>query len=154
MRLEEFAEQGGDVFANVAIIGAEGGEGVGVDIKFASDFAMNEDGDNNFRFGFEGTGEIAGVGIDVVDDDGFAGGGCGATDTLIERNASVGSRSALEGPQDEGIGVLLQHVKADPVIVGQLFVEESDDPLHENFGRSGRFCESIEIANQVGCFGG
>ena len=62
MGFEEFAEEGGGVFAELAIAGAEGGEEVGVDVEFTDDFAVNEDGDDDFGFGFEGAGEIAGIG--------------------------------------------------------------------------------------------
>jgi hypothetical protein len=40
------------VFAELAIVGAEGGEEVGVDIEFTGDFAVMEDRDYDFRFGF------------------------------------------------------------------------------------------------------
>ena len=152
MGLEEFAEEHGGVFAELAVVAAEGGEGVGVDIEFTGDFAMNEDRDNNFGFGFKRTGEIAGIGIDIVDDEGFPGGGCGTTDALIKRDAGVGRHGALEGAEDKGAGILLKHVKADPVITRELFVEKIDDALHESFGRGGRSGESVQSGNQVGCF--
>ena len=88
---EEFAEGGGGVFAEFAVVGTEGGEEVGVDVEFADNFAADEDGDNDFGLGFEGAGEVAGVGVDVVDDDGFAAGGRGAADALVEGNAGVAS---------------------------------------------------------------
>ena len=103
MGFEEFAEDGGGVFAEFAVVGAEGGEEVGVDVEFADDFAANEDGDDDFGFGFERAGEIAGVGVDVVDDDGFAAGGRGAADALIERDAGVGRHGAFEGAEDKRV---------------------------------------------------
>src|SRR5258706_14753675 len=89
MGFEEFAENGGSVFAEFAVVGAEGGEEVGVDVEFADDFAADENGDDDFGFGFEGAGEIARVGVDVVNDDGFTAGGCGAAAALGKRDAGV-----------------------------------------------------------------
>ena len=59
--LEEFAEEGGGVFAEGTVGGTEGRGKVGVDVEFADDFAADEDGNDDFRFGFEGAGEVAGV---------------------------------------------------------------------------------------------
>jgi hypothetical protein len=56
MGIEVFAEEGGGVFAELAVVRAEGGQEVGVDIEFASNFAVTEDGDYDFGFGLEGTG--------------------------------------------------------------------------------------------------
>ena len=114
------------MFAEFAVFGAEGGEEVAVDVEFADDFAVDEDGDDNFGFGFERAGEIAGIGVDVVDDDGLAAGGGGSADALIERDASVGSHGAPERAQDEhvGIAVEFEHVKADPVVASELFMEQ------------------------------
>jgi len=120
------------VFAEFAVVGAEGGVEVGVDVEFADDFAADEDGDDDFGFGFERAGEIAGVGVDVVDDDGFAGGGRGAADALVEGNAGVGRHGALEGAEDERVAPFpFKHVEADPVVAGKVLVEKRDDGFHQ-----------------------
>ena len=135
MGFEEFAEEGGGVFAQYAVVGAEGGEEVGVDVEFADDFAVDEDGDDDFGFGFEGAGEVAGVGVDVVDDDGFAAGGRCAADALIERNAGVGRHGAFEGAEDERVAAFpFEHVEADPVVAGEALVEKGDDGFHQSVG--------------------
>jgi len=150
---EEFAEGGGGVFAEFAVVGAEGGEEVGVDVEFADDFAADEDGDDDFGFGFERAGEIAGVGVDVVDDDGFAAGGRGAADALIEGNAGVGRHGAFEGAEDERVASFpFEHVEADPVVAGELFVEKGDDGFHEGFAGGSGFGERVELGNDVGGF--
>ena len=141
------------MFAEFAVVGAEGGEEVGVNVEFADDFAANEDRDDDFGFGFKGAGEIAGVGVDVVDNDGFAAGGCGAADALIERNAGVGSHGALEGAEDERVAAFpFEHVEADPVVAGELFVEKGDDGFHEGFAGRGGFGQRVEFGDQIGGF--
>ena len=153
MGSEEFAEEGGGVFAEFTVVGAEGGDEVGINVQFADDFAVDEDGDNDFGFSFEGAGEIAGIGIDVVDDDGFAGRGRGAADALVEGDTSVRSHGAFEGAENEGARGMFQEVEADPIVAGELFVEEGDDAGHEGFGGGGRDGESAEGGDEVGGFG-
>jgi hypothetical protein len=151
--LDKLAEGGGGVFAEFAVVGAEGGEEVGVDVEFADDLAADEDGDDDFGFGFEGAGEIAGVGVDVVDDDGFAAGGRGAADALVEGDAGVGRHGAFEGAEDEGVAAFpFEHVEADPVVAGELFVEKGDDGFHEGFAGGRGFGESVELGDDVGGF--
>ena len=153
MSLDKLAEDGGGVFAEFAVVGAEGGEEVGVDVEFADDFAADEDGDDDFGFGFERAGEIAGVGVDVVDDDGFAAGGRGAADALIEGNAGVRRHGAFKGAEDERVASFpFEHVKADPVVTGELFVKKSDDGFHEGFAGGGGPGERVEFGDQVGGF--
>ena len=107
------------MFAEFAVVGAEGGEEVGIDVEFADDFAADEDGDDDFGLGFERAGEVARVGVDVVDDDGFTAGGRGAADALVEGNAGVGRHGALERAEDEGVAAFpFEHVEADPVVAG------------------------------------
>ena len=143
------------MLAELAVFGAGSCEEVGVDIEFAGNFTVNEDGDNDFGFGFEGAGEIAGIGIDVVDDDGFAGGSGGTTDALIEGNASVRRHGAFEGAENEdvAIGFFFEHVKANPIVTGELLVEDCDNTLHERFGGGRSFGEGIESRDQVRRFG-
>ena len=141
------------MFAEFAVIGAEGGEEVGVDVEFADDFAADEDGDYDFGFGFEGAGEIAGVGVDVVDDDGFAAGGRGAADALVEGNARVRRHGALEGAEDERVASFpFEHVEADPVVAGEFFMKKGDEGFHEGFAGRGGFSERVELGNEVGRF--
>ena len=141
------------MFAEFAVVGAEGGEEVGVDVEFADDFAADEDGDDDFGFGFEGAGEIAGVGVDVVDDDGFAAGGRSAADALVERNAGVGRHGAFERAEDERVASFpFEHVEADPVVASELFVEKGDDGFHEGFAGRGGLGERVELGDQFGGF--
>ena len=141
------------MFAEFAVVGAEGGKEVGVDVEFADDFAADEDGDDDFGFGFEGAGEIARVGVDVVDDDGFTGGGRGAADALIEGNAGVGRHGAFEGAEDERVASFpFEHVEADPVVAGELFVEKRDDGFHQRLAGCGGLGERVELRNNVGRF--
>ena len=136
MGLEVFAEESGSVFAEPAIVQAESGGDVGVDVKFTDDFAVNKDGHNDFGFGFERAGEVTGVGIDVIDDDGFATGSRSAADSLIEGNARVGRHGAFEGTEDEYVLIPFpgEHIETDPIVTSEFFVEESDDALHEGVG--------------------
>jgi hypothetical protein len=153
MLLQEAAEQGGGVFAEFAIFGAEGSQEVGVDVEFAGDFAADEDGDDDFGFCFERAGEIARVCVDVVHDDGFATGGRGAADALIERDARVGRHGAFEGAEHEDVAAFLfQHKKANPIVFGEFFVEQRDDGFHERFAGRGGFGESVEFGNQIAGF--
>lgn len=143
------------MFAESAVGGAESGEEVGVDVEFTDNLAASEDWDDDFGFGFQRTGEIAGVGVDVVYDDGFAAGGGGAADALVERDASVRGHGAAEGSEDEDVasGFALDHVKTDPVVAGEMVVEERDDGLHESFGGWGGGGEGVELGDEVGGIG-
>lgn len=142
------------MFAEFAVIGAESGLEVGVDVEFADDFFVREDGDYDFGFCFEGTGQIAGIGIDVVDDDSFAGGGSCAADALMERDARVGSHGAFEGAENEDvmIAVFFEHVEADPIVASEFFVKKGNDAFHERVGVGGRNGKAIESRDQVGGF--
>ena len=127
------------MFAEYTIVGAKCGEEVGVDVEFTDDFAMDEDWDDDFGFGFEGAGEIAGIAADVVNDDGLASAGSGAANALVERDTRVGRHSALEGAEDEdvAIGFLFEHVEANPIVFGELAVKKRDDVFHQGFAGSG-----------------
>ena len=138
------------MFAEFAIVGAERGEEVRVDVEFAGNFAADEDGNDDFGFGFERAGEITGIGVDVVHDDGFAAGCRGAADSLIERDARVGRHGALEGAEDEDVSAFFfQHVKADPIVSGEFFVQQGDDGFHECLAGRGGFCQSIKFRDQI-----
>jgi len=153
--LEEAAEKSGRVFAEGAIFGTEGGEEVGVDIEFADNLVVNEDGDNNFGFGFKGAGEIAGIGIDVMDNDGLTRGGGGAADALVKRNAGMGSHGALERTKNENVVVpfFFQQIEANPIVSCDLLVEERNDALHESVGRGARDSEGFKSRDEVRRFG-
>ncbi len=142
---EEFAEEGRGVFAEKAIVGTKGGEEVGVNVEFTGDFAMNEDGDDDFGFGFERAGEVAGIAADVVNDDGLARAGSGAANALVERDAGVGRHGAVEGAENEdvAIGFLFEQVEAHPVVFGELAVKERDDAFHQGFAGSGCDGQSV-----------
>ena len=129
------------MFAEFAISRAEGGEEVRVDVEFTDDLAVDEDRDDDFGFGFEGTGKIAGIAGDVVNDDGHAAAGSGAANALVERNASVGRHGALERAEDEDVVIafLFEHVEANPIVFGELAVKERDDVFHQGF--TGRGCD-------------
>ncbi len=67
-------------------------------------------------------GDVAGEGVDVGDDDGFAALGCGAADALAEGDASAG-RFALERADEEVLAAVragAEEVEPSPVEVGEL----------------------------------
>lgn len=151
---KEFAQEGGGVFAEFAIAGAEGGEEVGVDVEFTDDFAVDENGDDDFGFGFERAGEIAGIAGDVVNDDGHAAAGSSAANALVERDAGMGRHRALEGAEDEDfvIGFLFEHVEANPIVFGELAVQKRGDVFHQSFGGSGGDGQAVQFEDEVGRF--
>jgi hypothetical protein len=152
--IEEFAEDGGGVFAEKAIVGTKGSEEVGVDVEFTDDFAMDEDGDDDFGFGFEGAGKIAGIAGDVVNDEGHAATGGSAANALVERDAGVRRHGAFEGAEDEDIaaGFVFEHVEANPIVFGELAVKERDDVFHQGFGGSSGDGQAIQFEDETGRF--
>ncbi len=142
------------MFAEFAVIGAEGGVKVRVDVEFADYFVVNENRDYDFRFCLEGAGQVARIGIDVVDDDGLAGGGSGATDALMERDTCVRSHAAFEGAENEDVIIVFffEHVKADPIVPSEFFVKKGDDAFHEGISVGGRNGEAIENWDEGGGF--
>ncbi len=142
------------MFAEFAISRAEGGEEVGVDIEFTDNFAVDEDGDDDFGFGFEGTGEIAGIAGDIVNDDGHAAAGSGAANALIERDASVGRHGAFEGAEYEDVVIafLFEQVEANPIVFGELAVKKRDDVIHQGFAGSGSDGQTVEFEDEAGRF--
>jgi len=124
---------------------------VGIDVELADNFAVNEYRNNDLGPGFERTGEITRIRIDIIDDDGFACGGCGSAEALVERDASVGCRRSFEGAEGEDIVATLffKHVEADPVVVVEFFVEERNDTLHERVRRSSGFGECVESWKKI-----
>ena len=154
MGFEEFAEDGGSVFAEFAISRAKSGEEVGVDIEFTDNFAVDEDGDDDFGFGFERTGEIAGIAGDIVNDDGHAAAGSGAANALVERDARVGRHGALEGAEDEDVVIafLFEQVEANPIVFGELGVKERDNVIHQGLAGTRGDGQTVEFEDEVGRF--
>jgi len=149
MLFQPAAKDCGGVFADGAIFGSEGGEEVAVNIELADNFLFNEDGDHDFRFGFEGTGEVSRVGADVVNDDSLAGGRRGAADTLIQGNARVRGHGAAKGAENQNFlrTVFFEHVETYPVVTQHFLVQEFGDALHQiprGFRAGG---EGVEFAN-------
>ena len=137
--LEEFPEEGGSVFAEFAIVGAEGGQEVGIDVEFARDFAVNEDRNHNLGSGFQGASEIAGVRGNIIDNQRFSAGGGRAANALVQRDTRVGCHSALKRAQDKYVVIafFFEHVKTDPVVTREFLMEERNNTLHEQITRSG-----------------
>src|SRR5271155_5549328 len=140
MILHPLADEFRGVLAHGAVIDAEGGGKMAVDVEFAFDFAANKNGDHDFGFGFGGTGQIARVGIHIVDDDSFSGGGGGAADALIERDAGVRSHRAFERAELEHVFVFgIDDVETDPVVFEQILVQQGDDGRHQFFFGGGLY---------------
>lgn len=124
------------MFAEFPVLGAEGGKEVGVDVEFAGNFTVDEDGDDDFRFGLEGAGQIARVDGNVINDNGLTSGRGRAADSLIERDARVRSHGALEWAEDEHVAIrfFFEHIKANPVVAREFSMKGGNDALHEGFG--------------------
>jgi len=139
------------VFAEGAVVWAEGGGEVRINVEFADDFAMDKHGNDDFGPGLEGTGEITWIGIDVIDEDSTPGGGCGAANSPVERDAGVVRRSPFERSEGQDIlaAVFFNHVEADPIVASEFFMEERNDALHESVRRIGGFGESLESRKEI-----
>ena len=69
------------------------------------------------------------------------------------RGMRVWRHGAFEGAEDERVAAFpFEHVEADPVVAGELFVEERDDRFHEGFAGGSGFGERVELGNDVGGF--
>src|SRR2546430_6070170 len=110
MRLDEFTEELGDVFAEFAVVGTEGGGDVAVDVKFADDFSFGENRTDDFGFCFDGTREIARIAVHVVHDNSLSARSSCATDALVERSTRVRRSGAAKRSEDEHIEIGRAHV--------------------------------------------
>src|SRR5579884_4396748 len=124
------------VLTELAVLGGKGSKEMAVNIQFADDFAAHKDGDDNFRFRFKRAGQIARVVVDVIHDNCLAGGGSGSADTLIERDAGVGSHGAAKWAEGQNflIAVFLNHVKADPIVFNKPLMQEVGNTMHQGVG--------------------
>jgi hypothetical protein len=64
----------------------------------------------------------------------------------------VGRHGTFEGAKDEDVLVafLFEHVKADPAVAGEFFVEKHDDGFHEGVTGSGSAGEFVKLLNNIG----
>ena len=146
MRLDEFAEKLGGVFAEFAVVGTKGGGDVAVDVEFADNFSFCENRNDNFRFCFERAGKIARIAVHVVHDNSLSARSSRATDALVERNTRVWRSSAAKRAEDKHVGVIgIEHVEADPVVARELFVQQADDGVHQGVGVRSAGREFIEF---------
>ena len=113
------------MLAELAVVGTKRCVKVGIDVEFADDLAVRKDGHDDFGLGFERARKIAGVGADVINDNGFAARGCRAADSLIQRDARVGRHGALKRTEEQDVVVafVFEHVKTDPIIAREFLVE-------------------------------
>ncbi|MGA7626699.1 MAG: hypothetical protein WCA91_24290 [Candidatus Acidiferrales bacterium] len=97
-----------------------------VNIELTDDFVFNKDGHNDFGFGFSGAREVSRVGSDIIDDDGLSSGGSGATNTLVQRDASMWGHSPAEWAENENVlfAFLFEHIETHPVVFQHFLVEE------------------------------
>jgi hypothetical protein len=85
---ELFAYESGAMLHQFLVLRCESRGEVAVDIQFAHDFPAHEHRDNDLRFGFQRTGQITWVLVDIIDDDRQTAGGSRAANALIERDKS------------------------------------------------------------------
>src|SRR5208282_3686901 len=87
--LRHFPQERRGGFQQVPVFVREGRGLVAVDIDFAQDAALMEDGHHDFRTCFQTAGEVSRVGVYVVHDQSLAGGSRRAADAPMERNPCV-----------------------------------------------------------------
>src|SRR3954469_6801292 len=89
-----------------AVFGGESGGSVTINIELADDFAVDAHRHHDLGLRFDGTGEVARIGGDVVHHDGFAAGCSGPADALVERDASVRGGRANVWAEHENVFVV------------------------------------------------
>lgn len=131
MSLDKLAEELGGVFAELAVVGAECGEEVAVNVELTDDFSLRENRNDDFGFGFNRAGQVAGILVHVIHDHSAAAGRCGAADALIQRDARVRCHASAKRAENEHVGIIcVDHIEADPVVASQFFVQQRDDGVH------------------------
>ena len=120
---------------------------VAVDIQFAHDFPAHEHRDNDLRFGFQRTGQITWVLVDIIDDDRQTAGGSRAANALIERDAGVRRHSPLEGTEHEHgrLSAGFQQIKAHPVVFQHTLVQNLHHGRHEFLRAGDGLCKLSEL---------
>jgi hypothetical protein len=151
VRFGETGSQDGGAGLDELLFGR--GEGVGevaFDVEFGGQFLIYENGDDDFRFYERRACEITGIGGDVLDNDDFAGGGSGAAESGVERDASVGREAAGVGTDDEVVGVGgIDEIKTCPVVTSHFLVKALGHQLHEGVGGGSGFGKVLKFLEKV-----
>src|ERR1017187_495487 len=150
--LQVSPNQAGAVLDELAVVCGEGRGLVAVDIKLSNHSTVYENRGDDFGLGFERAGEIARIGVYIVDDHGLGGGDSRATDSLVQRDARVGSCRSRVGAENEhglsAVGGYFKHVEADPIVMFEQFLEALDDHHHEMFGAVGGVSQIGQLVRQ------
>jgi hypothetical protein len=130
------------LFKKDSIIVTESGGGVTVDIDFANYPPACVDRHHNLRSGLDGTGQVAGIGIDIIDDDSFAVLYCRSTNTFTDGDSHMGRWIANERSNDQHLSVgRIEHIETHPA-------EVSETPCHTlndaSFQTLKRYRESLK----------
>ena len=152
---EELADERGAFFEKAAVVGAEVGEGVAVDVYFADDLAVRPDGNDDFRSRFQGAGEVARVAGDIVDDHRFFLCDGGSADAFGDRDAGVFGRRADKWTQDQHLRISrIKHVEAYPVVAGEPVGDALDGEVLEEGQTVGGAGEVSDFRDQSFVDGG
>ena len=96
----------------------EGGGFVTINIDLSDDPAVCIDRDDNLRLGLYGAGQVAGIGADIIDDDGPSGRDSRPANALIHWNTNMRCRFPDEGTKQQHFGVgRVQHIETNPMKV-------------------------------------
>ena len=77
------------MFDKATVVCSEGGGGMAVDVELTHRNTIHENRRDNLRFGFERARQVAGIGVDVVDNNRLRGGEGSASDSFVQGNAFV-----------------------------------------------------------------
>ena len=108
-----------------------------VDVEFADNLAVNKNRNHNLRLGLEGTRQVAGVLIDVVDDHRLSRGCGGSANTLMHWDARMRRHRSLERAEDEHrrlTGQFFDHIETHPVELQQPLVQQLHHLRHQRMG--------------------
>lgn len=105
---------------------------VAIDIELSDHGVSDEDGSDNLGLSFDRTGEIAGIGIHIVYDDGLRRRNSRSADSLVQRDSFMRRfRPDVGAEKEHGLRggiVLIEQVEAHPVVVRH----ELREALHEH----------------------
>ena len=130
------------LFKKDSIFFLEGGGSVTVDVDFTDNPPACVDWHHNLRSGLDGTGQVAGIGVDIIDDDSLAVLYCRSTNTFTDWDSHMGGWIANERSNDQHLSVSrIEHIETHPV-------EVSETPRHALYDASfqtlKRFLKSLQ----------